>query len=125
VKPDIENRIAAGEIKAYTHSRLTAVREKEVDIQTPAGMITIPNDYVLAMTGYQPDFTFLENLGIELSADQKRCPLYNGENMESSRKNVYLAGVVCGGMDTHIWFIENSREHARKIMQDISSKVLS
>ncbi|MDP4213273.1 MAG: YpdA family putative bacillithiol disulfide reductase [Bacteroidota bacterium] len=119
VKPDIENRIAEGTIKAYTHSRLAAVREKEVDIQTPEGIITIPNDYVLAMTGYQPNFEFLENMGIELSADAKRCPVYNSETMESNKKNIYLAGVVCGGMDTHIWFIENSREHARKIVAHI------
>lgn len=119
VKPDIENRIAEGTIKAYTHSKLVAVREKEVDIQTPQGLITIPNDYVLAMTGYQPNFNFLEKMGITLSADEKRCPVYHGETMESNRKNIYLAGVVCGGMDTHIWFIENSREHAKKIVQHI------
>jgi thioredoxin reductase (NADPH) len=120
VKPDIENRIAEGTIKAYIHSRLIAVREKEVDIQTPGGVITIPNDYVLAMTGYQPNFAFLEGLGIELSADAKRCPSYNNETMESNMKNIYLAGVVCGGMDTHIWFIENSREHAKKIIRAIA-----
>lgn len=119
VKPDIENRIAEGTIKAYLHSRLIAVREKEVDIQTPDGVITIPNDYVLAMTGYQPDFAFLEGLGIELSQDEKRCPVYNGETMESNMKGIYLAGVVCGGMNTHIWFIENSREHAKKIIHSI------
>lgn len=122
VKPDIENRIAEGTIKAYLHSSLMAVREKEVDIQTPEGMITIPNDYVLAMTGYQPDFAFLEGLGIELSPDAKRCPVYHPDSMESNMKNIYLAGVVCGGMDTHIWFIENSREHAKKIIRSILDK---
>jgi thioredoxin reductase (NADPH) len=122
VKPDIENRIAEGSIKAFFHSRLAAVREKEVDIETPDGLITIPNDYVLAMTGYQPDFTFLEGLGIELSKDAKRCPVYNAETMESNMENIYLAGVVCGGMDTHIWFIENSREHAKMIIRSILKK---
>ncbi|MFI5124332.1 MAG: YpdA family putative bacillithiol disulfide reductase [Chitinophagales bacterium] len=122
VKPDIENRIAEGTIKAYLHSSLMAVREKEVDIQTPEGMITIPNDYVLAMTGYQPNFAFLEGLGIELSPDAKRCPVYNPDSMESNMKSIYLAGVVCGGMDTHIWFIENSREHAKKIIRSILDK---
>jgi thioredoxin reductase (NADPH) len=122
VKPDIENRIAEGTIKAFFHSSLVAVREKEVDIQTPGGMITIPNDYVLAMTGYQPDFAFLEGLGIELSQDAKRCPAYNADTMESNMPDVYLAGVVCGGMDTHIWFIENSREHAVKIIRAILHK---
>jgi len=122
VRPDIVNRIEEGSIKAYFSSVLTAIREKEVDIQTPEGKITIPNDYVLLMTGYQPDFAFLEKLGIELSQDEKRYPSYNKESMESNRKNIYLAGVVCGGMDTHIWFIENSREHARQIIQSILKK---
>lgn len=122
VRPDIENRIAEGSIKAYIHSTLAAVREKEVDIQTPDGKITIPNDYVLAMTGYQPNFGFLEGLGIRLSADAKRCPAYDSESMESNMKHIYLAGVVCGGMDTHVWFIENSREHARKIILAIASQ---
>ncbi|HEY4935259.1 MAG TPA: YpdA family putative bacillithiol disulfide reductase [Puia sp.] len=122
VRPDIVNRIEEGSIKAYFNSRLLAIREKEVDIQTPDGILTIPNDYVLLMTGYQPNFAFLEKLGIELSRDEKRYPSYNKESMESNRKNIYLAGVVCGGMDTHIWFIENSREHASQIIQDILSK---
>ncbi|MEJ0080757.1 MAG: NAD(P)-binding domain-containing protein [Puia sp.] len=94
------NRVEEGSIKAYFNSVLVAIREKEADVQTPEGKITIPNDYVLLMTGYQPDFAFLEKLGIELSADEKRYPSYNKESMESNRKNIYLAGVVCGGMDT-------------------------
>jgi thioredoxin reductase (NADPH) len=122
VRPDIVNRIEEGSIKAYYNSRLLEIREKEADIQTPEGMVTIPNDYVLLMTGYQPNFAFLEKLGIELSNDEKRNPSYNKETMESSRKNIYLAGVVVGGMDTHIWFIENSREHARQIIRAIIGK---
>jgi thioredoxin reductase (NADPH) len=122
VRPDIINRIEEGSIKAYYHSRLIAIREKEADIQTPDEIITIPNDYVLLMTGYQPNFAFLEKLGIELSNDEKRYPTYNKETMESNRRNIYLAGVVCGGMDTHIWFIENSREHAAMIIRSILFK---
>jgi thioredoxin reductase (NADPH) len=122
VRPDIINRIEEGSIRAYYNSRLTAIREKEVDIETPEVNLTIPNDYVLLMTGYQPDFAFLENLGIELSKDEKRFPTYNKETMESNRKNIYLAGVVCGGMDTHVWFIENSREHAVQIIKSILAK---
>jgi thioredoxin reductase (NADPH) len=122
VRPDIINRIEEGTIKAFFNSHLLAIREKEVDIQTPEGKRTLPNDYVLLMTGYQPDFTFLEKLGISLSHDAKRYPDYNKETMESNRKNIYLAGVVCGGMDTHIWFIENSRVHAHQIIQAILAK---
>ena len=123
VKPDIENRIAEGSIKAFTHSRLTAIRPGEVDLLTAEGPVTIANDFVLAMTGYQPDFSFLRHMGVQLSDDAKQCPAYNGETMESNRPGIYLAGVVCGGMDTHIWFIENSREHARKIIRAIKTRI--
>ena len=122
VRPDIINRIEEGSIKAYYNSQLLEVRANEADILTPEGKLTLPNDYVLLMTGYQPNFAFLEELGVELSKDEKRYPSYNKETMESNRKNIYLAGVVCGGMDTHIWFIENSREHARQIVQSILEK---
>lgn len=119
VRPDIENRIKEGSIKAYFNSCLTAIREKEVDIQTPGGKITVANDYVIATTGYMPDFDFLRNTGIKLSADEIMAPQYNPGTMETNLPNVFLAGVVCGGMNTHVWFIENSREHAKKIMENI------
>ncbi|WP_343673007.1 YpdA family putative bacillithiol disulfide reductase [Chitinophaga sp.] len=122
VKPDIENRIAEGSIKVYFHSNLKAIREREVDILTPDGMVTIENDYVLALTGYQPNFSFLEKAGIQLSNDEKRHPKYNPETMETNMPGMYLAGVVCGGMDTAVWFIENSRDHADKIIGDILRK---
>lgn len=121
VRPDVVNRIKEGSIKAHTHSTLAAIREGEVDIQTPEGLVTIPNDFVIAMTGYQPNFTFLANMGIALSDDEKQHPSYNQETMETNVPGLYLAGVVCGGMDTHIWFIENSREHADRILQHITS----
>ena len=122
VKPDIENRIKEGSIQAYFNSSLTGIRQKEVDIQTADGMITIPNDYVIALTGYQPGFDFLRNIGIQLSDDENLQPAYDPDTMESNQKNIYLAGVVCGGMNTHVWFIENSREHAVKIIEAILNK---
>ncbi len=121
VKPDIENRIKEGSIKAYYHSSLIGIREQEADILTPEGIITIPNDFVIAATGYQPDFHFLESAGIQLSADGVREPVYNEDTMETNMPGIYLAGVVCGGMNTHVWFIENSREHADKIIRHIAS----
>ncbi|RAJ83289.1 thioredoxin reductase (NADPH) [Chitinophaga dinghuensis] len=123
VKPDIENRIKEGSIKAYFHSSLAEVREKEAVINTPEGLVTIPNDFVIAMTGYQPNFSFLEKTGIALSDDAKKYPAYNPITMETNMPRIYLAGVVCGGMDTHVWFIENSREHADKIIQHIKTRV--
>ncbi|HTI89218.1 MAG TPA: YpdA family putative bacillithiol disulfide reductase [Puia sp.] len=122
VKPDIENRIKEGSIKAYTHSSLTAIRPGEVDIITPDGPLTIPNDYVIALTGYQPSFDFLRMAGIQLSDDSRLQPFYNAETMETNVKNLFLAGVVCGGMNTHIWFIENSRIHAEMIIRAIKTR---
>ena len=125
VKPDIENRIKEGSIKAYFNSTIKEVRQREVDIETPDGVVTIANDFVLAMTGYHPDFTLLKHLKITLSDDEKQCPLYNGETMETNQKGIYLAGVVCGGFDTHQLFIENSRVHAEKIINAINNPVRS
>ncbi len=122
VKPDIENRIKEGSIKAYTHSTLLAIREKEADILTPDGLITIPNDFVIALTGYQPNFGFLRMAGVALSDDGNLLPQYDPATMETNIKHLYLAGVVCGGMNTHKWFIENSRVHAGLIIQDIIKK---
>lgn len=121
VKPDIENRIAEGSVKAYFNSAIAEIRESEVDINTPAGLVTIENDWVLAMTGYQPDLKFLRKIGIELSDDDVCKPAYSDENYETNVKGIYLAGVICGGMNTHRLFIENSRVHAEKIVQHIQS----
>lgn len=122
VKPDMDNRIKEGSIKAYFNSTLAAVREKEVDILTPEGIVTIPNDYVIAMTGYQPNFKLLKIAGITLSEDGLLQPTYDPETMETNQPGIFLAGVVCGGMNTHVWFIENSREHAGKIIARIIEK---
>jgi len=122
VRPDIINRIKEGSIKAYFSSNLTAIRDHDVDIQTPDGLLTIPNDFVMAMTGYRPNFDFLKKIGIDLSTDAKCIPYYNHDTMETNLPGIYLAGVVCGGMDTHLWFIENSRIHAEIIVTDILAK---
>jgi len=121
VRPDIINRIKEGSIKAYFNSNLKVIRDHEVDIETPDGTITIPNDFVMAMTGYKPNFDLLKKWGLNLS-EGKFIPEYNPETMETNLPGVYLAGVVCGGMDTHLWFIENSRIHADMIINDIVAK---
>ncbi len=122
VKPDIENRIKEGSIKAYFNSNVIAVRDKEIDVQTPGGLITLKNDFVFAMTGYHPDFNFLTKIGIEVSGDDKMIPFFSSENYETNKQRIFLAGVVCGGMDTGKLFIENSREHAEKIFNYIDDK---
>lgn len=122
VRPDIINRIEEGSIKAYYNAQVKEIKETELIVNTPKGEITLENDFVLALTGYMPNFRFLEDLGIELSNDNKRLPSYNPETMESNVTNLYLAGVICGGMETHKWFIENSRVHAQIIMGSIFEK---
>jgi len=122
VRPDIENRIREGSIKAFFNATLHEIREKEVDIHTEKGIVTIQNDFVIAMTGYKPNFDFLKKIGIKLSPDEMMKPDYDPITMESNLPNVYLAGVVCGGMNTHVWFIENSREHADRIIEAIQAK---
>ncbi|MFH6989761.1 YpdA family putative bacillithiol disulfide reductase [Flavobacterium collinsii] len=121
-KPDIENRITEGSIKAYFESNITEIRENEVEIETPTGKITLENDFVLALTGYKPDLTFLEKMGIQLAEDELRTPTYHPETMETNVEGLFLAGVICGGMYTHKWFIENSRVHANMIVDYITSK---
>ena len=119
-RPDIVNRIEEGSIKAYFYSTVAEIREREVDIKTPDGIVTIANDWVIAMTGYQPDLSFLRNMGIDLSDDEVCKPFYEDDTHETNIKGVYLAGVVCGGMNTSSLFIENSREHAAKIINHIA-----
>ena len=122
VKPDIENRIAEGSIKAFFNAEMQEIKDSTVIFKDDRGSIhEIENNFVLAMTGYLPDFDFLKNSGI-LLRNENLIPKYNPETMETNIKNLYLAGVVCGGKDTHLWFIENSRIHAKQIIKDIISK---
>jgi thioredoxin reductase (NADPH) len=123
VKPDIENRIKEGSITGYFNSRVIEIRDSEVDIETPDGKKTIRNDFVLAMTGYRPHFGFMKNLGIDLTDDGKMMPVYNEKTLETNRKGLYVAGVVCGGMDTSRLFIENTRVHAEHIAGDIAKSL--
>ena len=119
VKPDIENRISEGSITAHFNSELLEIKENSVIFKDENGEIQeIENDFVLAMTGYLPDFEFLKNIGIHLQGDCLN-PFYTEETMETNIPNLYLAGVVCGGKDTHLWFIENSRIHAEMIVKNI------
>lgn len=122
VRPDIINRIKEGSIQALYNSSVQEVKEGQLTVHTPKGEITIENDYVLALTGYKPNFDFLTQMGIKLSEDDKKSPVYNQETMETNVKGIYLAGVICGGLETHKWFIENSRVHAKMIVNHIVDK---
>ncbi len=119
VRPDIVNRIEEGSIKAYFNSSIKEIKEKEVIVQTPDGETTLENDFVLLLTGYRPNFEFLDNIGISLKDEDKKIPMYDENTMETNIPGIYLAGVICGGMETHKWFIENSRIHAKLIVANI------
>lgn len=122
VKPDIENRIKEGSIKAYFNSVVKEIKEEEVIISFGSVIKSIPNDFVFAMTGYHPDYDFLLNAGIKFTSDENKVPVFNPETFETNVKGLFLAGVVCGGMETNKWFIENSRDHAEKIFNHITNK---
>ena len=119
VKPDIENRIKEGSIKAYFNSEIKEIKEDKLLINTPEGEKALDNDFVLAMTGYEPDYSFIKEIGIHINEDYPCAPKYDAESMETNVKGVYLAGVICGGLQTNKWFIENSRVHAEMIMTHI------
>lgn len=120
-RPDIVNRIEEGSISAYFEASLTEITETHIQFKTPQETHTIKNDFVLAMTGYQPNFTLLESLGVSFRKDAYRTPLYDAATM-AAYDGVYLAGVVCGGLKTNKWFIENSRVHAPIIMSAIAAR---
>jgi thioredoxin reductase (NADPH) len=122
VRPDIENRIKEGAIKVYFNSTLSEISPLHIKINTPNGTVELENDFVLAMTGYQPPFAFMKKMGIAFQEDQYHTPVYNEHTMQSNVENLYLAGVVCGGLKTNKWFIENSRVHAGMIVRDLKGK---
>ncbi|KAB2808032.1 YpdA family putative bacillithiol disulfide reductase [Phaeocystidibacter luteus] len=121
VKPDVENRIKEGSIRAIFNSSVSEIREESIVVQTPDGTTELPNDFVLALTGYEPNYQFLRAMGIDIADDEKRKPVYNPDSMETNVPGLYLAGVICGGMETNKWFIENSRVHADVIIDHITA----
>jgi thioredoxin reductase (NADPH) len=120
IKPNIENRIKNGEIRAYFHSRVVEIRPDSIRIATPDGEVSLKNDFVFALIGYRPDLAFLNATGIALEPDTLR-PRTNPETLESERAGVYLAGVIVAGMHTNEIFIENGRLHGRLIAEAITA----
>lgn len=123
VRPDILNRIDEGSIKVYYSSEVKEIKEKELIMNTPNGEISVANDFVLALTGYRPNITFLQAMGISISDDKLKKPIYDEKSMETNVEGIFLAGVICGGMETHKWFIENSRIHAKRIVATVAKKL--
>jgi len=119
VRPDIINRIESKEIKAYFNSEITEIKEKSITVKSNGKNIELENDFVLAMTGYQPNYNLLENLNVKILDDEFKTPFYDEKTMKTNINGVFLAGVICGGLKTNKWFIENSRDHAEKIISEI------
>ncbi|THH41926.1 YpdA family putative bacillithiol disulfide reductase [Neolewinella litorea] len=119
IKPDIENRIKEGSIKAYFNTTTEEIREHEVVLGTPDGPLTLPNDFVLAMTGYQPNYALFERLGLPIQENESCKPVFDPNTLETSLPGVYMAGVACAGLETSKLFIENTRDHGRIIVDEI------
>lgn len=123
IKPNIENRIKEGSIKAYFKTTVKEIKKETVILQTPDGIIEIKNDFVLAMIGYKPDYTLFEKLGLPITDDASRKPLFNPATLETPLSRVYVAGVIAAGLHTSKLFIENTREHGKIIVQDLVGKL--
>ncbi len=121
IKPDIENRIKNGEIQALFHTRVVEITPDTVVVETPAGRQVLRNDFVFAMTGYRPDFSFLESMGVQFDGPD-RLPMCDPETLESNVQGIYLAGVIVAGSRTNEIFIENGRFHGKQIARALTSK---
>ena len=120
IRPDLDNRIKEGSIRALFESSVVEIRPSSLVVRGPSGVQEIENDWVLALTGYRPDFAFLERLGVTFGEDEYRTPLFDEATFETRRPGLYIAGTVCGGLRTNKWFIENGRFHARQIMAHLA-----
>ncbi len=123
ILPDINNRIKAGEIATHFSSTVTRIAADEVTLATPTSSLTLPNHFVFALTGYHPDFNFLERLGIQLDEARDRSPVCDPATLESNVPGLYLAGVIVAGRRTNEIFIENGRFHGKLIAQDLQRKL--
>jgi thioredoxin reductase (NADPH) len=123
ILPDINNRIKNGEIAAYFSSTVTNISEDEVTLATPQGPLTLPNHFVFALTGYHPDFDFIERLGVRLDEENDRVPVCDPSTLESNVPGIYLAGVIVAGERTNEIFIENGRFHGQLIAEALREKL--
>ncbi len=121
IKPDIENRLKEGSITPYFRTEIKSIEPDQLILKGPQGIFSLPNDYVIAMTGYRPDFAFLETLGVAMQDDVFQTPNHHAETFETNRSGIYIAGTVCGGLRTSRWFIENGRFHAAQIIRHITT----
>jgi thioredoxin reductase (NADPH) len=125
ILPDINNRVKNGEITAYFSTTVTNISEDEVTLSTPEGVVTIANRFIFALTGYHPDFSFIERLGVKLDEANDRCPVCDPATLESNVPGIYLAGVIVAGERTNEIFIENGRFHGQLIAEALRGKLVA
>ena len=124
IKPDIENRIKEGSITVHFDTQVISIESDRLTLKGPNGTFDLENDFVIAMTGYRPDYSFLEALNIVIRDDPFRTPFHHAETFETNRQGLYIAGTVCGGLHTSRWFIENGRFHASQIVRHITTRTV-
>jgi thioredoxin reductase (NADPH) len=122
IKPNLENRIKEGSIPTYFNTTVKEIKPNSVILNTPEGEQEIENDYVLAMTGYHPNFDLLRQIGIDLCEDESQIPTHNTETLETNLPNVFLGGVICAGMHTSKLYIENTRDHGQLIAEVVKGR---
>ena len=124
IRPDLINRIEEGSIRAYFNTQVQSIEQNTLTLSTPEGIQSIPNQWVLAMTGYQPDYSFMKRMGVTIGTDEHATPIHNPNTFQTTRSGLFMAGTVCGGKRTSRWFIENGRFHAKLIMQYIARGIV-
>ena len=122
VRPDLENRIKAEQIKAHFNAKVKEIVSEGVVIEHGGHVKLVPAKQVFALTGYHPDYTFIESLGVKLDPDTRK-PQLNPTTLESNVKGMYLAGVVIGGRFTGEIFIENGRFHGKQIITALREEI--
>lgn len=121
IEPDIENRIREGSITCYRNTSVVEIRPDDVLLQTEGGEpFAVPNDFVLAMTGYEPDTSLLESAGAKVDPVTKKPELT--EHLETTEPGLYVIGTLCAGCESNVVFVENSREHGPIIVHHIVEK---
>ncbi len=122
IRPDLENRIGEGSIRAMFNTDVVRIERRQIIVRNTSGVVSLQNDWVLAMTGYLPDYAFLKGIGLEVHDDPEQTPVHDAQTFETNRKGIFIAGTVCGGRNTSRWFIENGREHARVIAEILARR---
>ena len=123
IRPELEARLRDGEITAYFNTRVERIERDAVHlVQNGGDRFALPCDFVLAMTGYEPDHSLKIKLGVKIDPETG-APLYDPETMETNVPGVYLAGVAAGGYEPNHLMIENGRFHGPAIVRHLATRL--